>query len=860
MFRPRRLVSTHRLSPLVIWLAALAWLTVTPVTADPLRLRVGIYENPPKLMADDTGMPSGILGDLLRVVAEREQWTLEPVPCVWHQCLDWLASGRIDLMPDLAMTQERSQQFAFHQTPALLSWSQLYEAAGIGMTSLLDLGGKRIAVLRGSVQQEYLQHLAESFDLEVTWLVVPSIEDGFQAVTRGKADAVATNHFIGDRMAQQLGLDATPILFQPSKIFFATAHGRLQPVLDTLDQYLVTWQADTASPYFQILRRWGVNGDKKAVPAVVWGIIAALIAALLLAMGLGQWLRRQVMVRTRRLQVVERRLNTILDSVEALIYIKDRDGRYQYANRRMCDSVGMTPGTILGRRDADFFDAESCAEIETNDRRVLEQGERVAGEERLTTHQHAGRRIYLSVKLPLRDENSTIYALCGISTDVTDYRQIQDQLHQLAFFDPLTGLPNRRQILDQVRQALAGDGRAEGALMLIDLNNFKSLNDTQGHEAGDQLLQQVAKRLERLLHSSDSAGRLGGDEFVLILRKLDPDARNATLYVRHMAQRILDQLAEPFSLGGVRHITSCCIGIALFSDTEGSAEVLMKNADLALAEAKASGRNTLRFFNPAMQTEVLRRTRIEAALRHAISTEEGLQLFVQPQIDHRQRYIGMEALLRWKHHVLGWVSPADFIPIAESSGLIIDLGHWVLNQACAILKRWHQQPALAALTLAVNISPRQFRHIDFINQVEQCLHQSGIDPSLLELEITESLLIDNPEQTILRMNHLRAHGIRFSLDDFGTGYASLGYLKRLPLYQLKIDQSFTRDLLSDSNDEAIVRTVIALGHSLDLRVIAEGVETQQQAQRLQELGCLHYQGYFFGRPGPVEEWEGKVGS
>lgn len=844
---------------LVHWLAILTLIALIPAQASPLSLRVGVYDNPPKYLASESGQPSGILGDLLQEMARQEQWQLEPVPCTWSQCLDWLASGHIDLMPDVALTQERSQRFAFHQTPALLSWSQIYAAPGVRLISLLDLEGKRIAVLSGSVQQEYLQHLAASFHLTVRWIEVNTLEEGFDAVVRKRADAVATNHFLGDQMAQTSGLNPSPILFQPSKLFYATAPGKLASVRNAIDRHLSTWQANPQSPYFDILRRWGIERDKKPIPTAVWWIMATLALALILAMVLGQWLRHQVSARTRSLRNVEQRLNTILDSVEAHIYIKDRNLRYEYANQNVCRSIGRPLDDIIGQQDTAFFDADSCAAIRRNDLRVIEQGERVAEEEHVRVPGSPDKRIYLSVKLPLRNDDGAIYALCGISTDITDYRRIQDQLHQLAFFDPLTQLPNRRKVLDYLRQSLSTAGEREGALLLIDLNNFKTLNDTLGHEVGDQLLQQVARRLEHHVHNHGLAGRLGGDEFVLVLQQLDADPRNAALHVHHVALRLLAQLAEPFTLGDVQHITSCSIGIAMFSDAGGSADTLMKNADLALTDAKTADRNTLRFFNPSMQTDMIRRANIESALRQALIHGNELQVYVQPQFDSAHHCIGMEALLRWHNTSLGWISPADFIPIAESSGLIVELGHWVLRQACATLARWQHLPYLASLTLAVNISPRQFRHSDFVNQVENCLHEFRIDPSRLELEITESLLIDNVEQTILRMNHLRSHGIRFSLDDFGTGYASLGYLKRLPLYQLKIDQSFVRDLMDDNNDEAIVRTIIALGHSLDLQVIAEGVETAAQLERLQHLGCHHFQGYFFGKPAAIGEWEARIG-
>ena len=310
----------------------------------------------------------------------------------------------------------------------------------------------------------------------------------------------------------------------------------------------------------------------------------------------------------------------------------------------------------------------------------------------------------------------------------------------------------------------------------------------------------------------------------------------------------------PFALEQTQYIASASLGIALFSDAEGDVERLLQEADMALYRAKASGRNSLRFFDPVMQMEVNRRSQLERKLREAIASQQ-LELYVQPQISSDQQYVGMEALLRWHDPVEGFISPVDFIPVAESSGLIIPLGAWVLREACQILAQWAKLPEMQNLTLSVNISPRQFRHMQFIDYIDSCLKELDVNPNHLELEITESLLIEDIDQTIERMNALRQRGLRFALDDFGTGYASLSYLKLLPLNKLKIDQSFVRDVLTDPNDEAIVSTIIALGQSLDLAVIAEGVETEEQAVLLEKFGCHVYQGYHFGRPAPVAEWQ-----
>lgn len=829
--------------------------TAPAVNTSSMPLKVGVYDNAPKIFVNENGRPDGIFWRLIEEMADRESWQLQAVVCEWNDCLLQLESGLIDLMPDVAISESRGQRFDFHEEPALLGWSQVYEREGTALLSLLDMAGKRVAILQGSIQLEYLSDLMTNFGIRVEWLLMDNLEDAFSAVVADRADAVVSNHYFGDLSADRLGLARTPLIFQPSQLYFAVAAGTRDVLLQTINNYLVEWKADPESPYFTALREWGVEPVPNAIPGwLLWGI-ACLVIALLLALGFSALLRLKVAERTRSLVASEHRLNTILNSVEAYIYIKDHKLRYQYANRKVCELFGVSAEQIAGKTDADFFDKTTCDQLYENDMRVLRKGERVANEEVNILESDQQEHVFISVKLPLRNPDNSIYALCGISTDITEHKQIRNQLHQLAFFDALTGLPNRRLIMDRLDHAMASRLKTgyEGALLLIDLDNFKTVNDTLGHETGDLLLQMVAKRLERGLLSTDSAGRLGADEFVLIVEDVALNVSDAMMRVRDMADFLRQQFAQPFDLHGTDYVCSVSIGVVMFSDADGDVDALLKGADLALAAAKEGGRNIVRFFNQDMQIEVTRRTRIEHALRRAIE-QNSMSLFIQPQVDENAKIVSMEALLRMTDPILGDISPGDFVPVAETCGLIIPLGEWVIEKACGMLQQWQTIPVMKDLTLAVNVSPRQFHHPGFADHVLGRLKKYNVPGSALVLEVTESLLIDDIDSTIRKMQVLGAQGIHFALDDFGTGYASLTYLKRLPLTQLKIDQSFVRDLLIDQNDEAIVRTIIALGNSLDMQVVAEGVETGEQAARLQEMGCHYFQGYHFGRPKPVEKY------
>lgn len=457
------------------------------------------------------------------------------------------------------------------------------------------------------------------------------------------------------------------------------------------------------------------------------------------------------------------------------------------------------------------------------------------------------------------DEKGVATNYVGVFSDITLHKQAQDRIELLAFSDPLTELPNRRLLMDRLHHALAASARHGrcGAVLLIDLDNFKTLNDTLGHDKGDLLLQQVAQRLTTCVREGDTVARLGGDEFVVMLEGLAEYPEEAARQTEAVGEKILAALNQPYLLADVENRSTPSIGVTLFNGHQSTIEELLKRADLAMYQSKAAGRNTLRFFDPTMQAVVTARAALEVELREAVSQQQFV-LHYQPQVDGDGRTTGAEALVRWQHPERGMVSPAEFVPLAEDTGLILPLGNWVLETACTQLTLWADRPEMAHLTIAVNVSARQFRNKDFVAHVMAALDHSGADPHRLKMELTESLLLDGVEETIEKMNALKAVGVSFSLDDFGTGYSSLAYLKRLPLFQLKIDQSFVRDILTDPNDAAICRTVIALAQSLGLAVIAEGVESEAQRDFLADQGCHAYQGYLFGRPLPVDGFEAYV--
>jgi diguanylate cyclase (GGDEF)-like protein/PAS domain S-box-containing protein len=492
-------------------------------------------------------------------------------------------------------------------------------------------------------------------------------------------------------------------------------------------------------------------------------------------------------------------------------------------------------------------------------RAALEQWERVRVD--LINYTKAGEPYWVDLDVsPVWDETRRLTHWVAVGRDITERKRDEEKIQYLAFYDPLTQLPNRQMLLDRLNRAVEQGGEVhDGALMFIDLDNFKVLNDTLGHQKGDLLLQQVARRLRNCVAKGDLVARLGGDEFVVLLENTAEKPLDPLTAAQVVSQRILEGLGEPYVLPGYLHHSTCSIGVTLFGRNPSSVNELLKQADLAMYQAKAAGRNAVRFFDPEMQAVATANAALATDLRQAWR-DNHLKVEYQPQVGMDGHMSGVEALLRWEHPERGVVGPEEFIPTAEETSLIIPIGHWVLEAACAQLAVWARRPDRAHLSISVNVSVRQFRHPEFIDEVLSCIRRAGIPPSRLKLELTESLLAENIDATMAKMRNLKDLGVRLSVDDFGIGYSSLSYLKHLPIDELKIDRSFIKDILVDGNDAAIAGTIIGLCRNLGLQVIAEGVETEEQRAFLARQGCHRYQGYLFCRPLPIGELEAFIDS
>jgi diguanylate cyclase (GGDEF)-like protein/PAS domain S-box-containing protein len=545
---------------------------------------------------------------------------------------------------------------------------------------------------------------------------------------------------------------------------------------------------------------------------------------------------------------------TTFDSQDAIL-ITDRDANILRVNQAFQDMSGYNADELIGknphiiksdRHDAAFFHALQSA--------LLSSG-KWSGE--IWARRKNGEDFPTAVTITaVYDDQQQVSNYVSMARDISDIKRTEQEIHQLAFYDHLTKLPNRRLMSERLQRTMAASARHGwyGALIFLDLDHFKTINDTQGHIMGDRLLVEAARRLLTCVREIDSVARLGGDEFVVVLEELSTQARDAATQAELIVEKIRDELNKPYALNNYDYLSTASFGVNLFRGHQESIEDLLKHADIAMYQSKISGRNAMRFYDPTMQAAIEARADIEDELRQALAKQQFC-LHYQIQVDKRRRPLGAEALLRWEHPKRGLVSPAEFIIITEETGLIIPIGLWVLQTACSQLNAWQHNALTRDLTLAVNVSAKQFRQNDFVAQVKRILFESGAQPSNLKLELTESTVLENVEDTIIKMRELKKLGVSFSMDDFGTGYSSLQYLKRLPLDQIKIDQSFVRDITFDPNDDAIVQTIIAMTEALGLSVIAEGVETETQREFLDRHDCQAFQGYLFGKPLPLGQFE-----
>jgi diguanylate cyclase (GGDEF)-like protein/PAS domain S-box-containing protein len=633
--------------------------------------------------------------------------------------------------------------------------------------------------------------------------------------------------------------------------------GKYEKDLGSGEKDLVSFRASRLYPVVVVthihrthaLQQW--LSEVKTLFAVV---IPAMLSVSLISFA---YYRRQSQIAKQQAESerIQRINATVFDSSDETIIITDAGANIISVNNAFVRNTGFSPEEVLGRnprflssgrQDKKFYQQMWA--------KLLQEG---FWEGELVNRNKDGhlRNVHLAISAS-RDGSGRLQHYIAIASDITERKQSETEIYNLAFYDTLTSLPNRRLLIERVKASLQVSARSQhfGALLFIDIDNFKMLNDTLGHEYGDLMLMEVGKRIQSFVRESDTVARVGGDDFMVLLEDVDIQTEAALQKIALVAENIRIALNAPYYLKGSEFLSSTSIGVSLYCGEETSANDLLTHAETAMYRAKESGRNAVRFFDPAMQQAIQARVALEADLRRAVQNQQ-LRLYYQLQVDNDQNPIGAEALVRWVHPTRGMVSPAEFIPLAEENGLILEIGGWVLDTACRQLAAWSAHEQTRHLQLAVNVSGLQFKQADFVEKVAHALLAHEVDASRLKLELTESVVLNDVFDIVSKMHALKALKVRLSMDDFGTGYSSLSNLKQLPLDQIKIDQSFVRDMTFDQNDVVMVQTIIDMAKNFRLNVIAEGVESEAQLKLLKSLGCMAYQGYLFSKPLPIEQFE-----
>ncbi len=832
----------------ILALIGLLAIPATSVADDIRTLQVGLYQNEPKVYVHDDGTPAGLFIELLSEIARHEGWQLEFRQCPWSECLQLLEGGQLDLMPDVAPSPSRRAIFSFNSVPVALAWSQLYGPAELNIMEIVELEGHRIAVLDQSAQQHYLQELLTDRQLDIEIHSVDSMIGALEAVSNGDADIAATNNFFGGRMAGHFGLLETPITFDHTSLHFAAPAGSHADVLAAIDTYIDEWKKDPDSPYFSAILSAITLPEQPGAPTWLYPAATASIAVATVSVLLLYLMRGRLRSQSMRLIRSGQRLEHLLASSPVILYsLRGQDMRIDWVSANVERILGFPQASVL---DPAWWERQ----IHPDDRlSALRQSSRVFRDRHNTreyrVHDADGKIRHIRDEMRLLDPDSGNGdpIIIGSWTDMSEEHDRQQQLDYLSQHDLKTGFPNRNLLSDRLDQALARADRKNATVIvvLIDLDRFRHINDTLGTAVGDQVLLEIASRL-RLWNEDATIARVGSDEFCIVLESDGVDTD-----IKELLSPLRSELSRPVLDNEHALVVSASIGTSVYPHDGQSRESLLAAAELALEAARRTGGDCVRSYEATMGEQSSRRLLLENELRHAVSRNE-LELHYQPQIRLSDDTIqGMEALVRWRHPQRGLISPGEFIPLAEETGLIEKIDHWVLSEACRQMADWDSS-GFRVPRIAVNLSPREFHDDSLVDRVSEALSANGLSGERLEIEITETMLMEFPERAMKVLRRLESLGVNLCMDDFGSGYSNLAFIRRLPLHQLKIDRSLTREIEQSRHNRLIIQAIVAMAQALELELVAEGIETRQQLDFLVQAGCSIGQGFLLGRPRPAD--------
>jgi diguanylate cyclase (GGDEF)-like protein/PAS domain S-box-containing protein len=832
---------------MVTLLMLLAWTALVVVKAqaapEPTSVITAavLKDFPPLYTRDKADMPAGFAIDVLERVVAHSGLSIRYIAVEnWAEAMQAVRDGVADLVPGIGISPVRREEFLFTEVIETIPVSCFVRGSNQAIRGIESLPGRRVAVIGESAAETRLKSRWPGMEL----IPFPNIESALFQLMVGDVDAFVFPEPVLKRKMWQMniGNDHVKVVGKP---LMELKRGFL---LRKTDQRLAERLNTAIRSYTRSKEYLGDYQKWYGKPTPFWtaGRYAGMMGLVLLVAiaGLLSWRHYTVTRLNRRLQESEAHMRTLIETLPDLVWLKDPDGVYLLCNRRFERFFGASEAQIQGKTDYDFVDQELADFFRQNDKFAMQRGRPSVNEEEVTYADDGHREVLETIKTPLIGPGGELIGVLGIARDITERKQQEAHILRQAHFDPLTDLPNRFLALDRLSQLIMEAGRNEEriAVLFLDLDDFKKINDTLGHESGDKLLVEAAERLRTTVRSSDSVGRLGGDEFIILLAGL-----KAPMDARLVVENMLSRFRNPFRIDARELVLTASVGIAVYPDDGDNPSELLRNADSAMYHAKDQGRNTYSYFTDAMNQEVSRRLHLEEQMHGALDRGE-FRLCYQPQVDVASgRIVSVETLLRWHNPTLGEVLPTEFIPIAEQTGHIVPIGQFVMTTALVMCGEWQKRYG-QRLSLAVNLSPRQFRDPDLVSAIAQAINVSGVDAGSLELEITEGVLMSGHAYIAEALTALNEMGVGIAMDDFGTGYSSLSYLRNYPFDTLKIDRDFINNITEDRADRELVNAAIAMAHSLGIKVVAEGVETAAQLALLTSLGCELVQGYLFSEP------------
>lgn len=810
---------------------------------------IGFYASPPLSFPNAQGKPEGLIVDLLNEISKQEGFEINWRFDDWSHFIEQIKTNDLDMITSVGFTQERAKFMDYSQENFITVWGQVFLPSNSDVESIVDLNNKTIGILKDGVNGKRFISQCEQFEINCNIQYLGSYEEIFKKIAKGEIDAGVSNNLVGSTFLNEYDMISSAIVFNPFKVYVGVPKDQNQALIKSFDKYLNQWKKDKNSYYYSTRLKWLHPDPQLNIPAIILYLILALMFLSVTAVLFAFFFKRQVNKRVQELNKRELQLNQIINLVPHMIFVSDAQGNVVLANKTASHYFGMS-----------VKEFESCNVNELSDqynrfkKLIVDKSKNPNKKNKINKEIHSrdfygdNHSLYLS-KTPFIGSTNHTEATVTVAVDITDVKKFEEKIKFMDQHDALTQLPNRLLLNDRINHSLVLSKRNKnnGCILFIGLDHFKSINDSQGHKVGDLLIIEVAKRLQEYVPTGDTIARLGGDEFIVELSELKSDKSQAQEDANYIAQVILDLLSKPYHINNeVFHITAS-IGAVLYPKDGKTQGELIQRADTALHMAKKKGRNRIQFFESEFEYSVINKHNIEKDLRQALKKHEFFMMY-QPVVDgNSHRIVGSEALIRWNHPKKGTIYPIDFIQIAEKKNLIVDIGDWVFEQVCIKI----QENIMAGekdFFIAVNVSVMQIKDKQFYQKVADLIRQYKIPANYLEIEVTESVLMEETERTTSILKKLKLLGIKISIDDFGTGYSSFNYLMNFPIDKIKIDQSFVKNLPLDTNSITIVTTILRMAKEMGMSVVAEGVETQQQFDFLQSKACQYYQGYFFHKP------------